>query len=63
MMRTVELTDLGQFVKHQMTASAGRALVHGPDKYAGLGDCFCITDCRYGHEPSRGSHPSGSGSV
>ena len=33
-----------RFVKHQMTMSAVRALSADRGKYAGLGDCFCITD-------------------
>ena len=33
-----------RFVKHQMAVSASRALSHNREKYAGLGDCFCITD-------------------
>ena len=33
-----------RFVKHQMTTSATRALAEGRGKYAGLGDCFCLTN-------------------
>ena len=32
-----------RFVKHQMTVSAEKALSAGRQKYAGLGDCFCLT--------------------
>lgn len=33
-----------RFVKHQMTMSAVRALASDRGEYAGLGDCFCLTD-------------------
>jgi phototropin len=34
-----------RFVKHQMTTSAVKALSGGGrQKYAGLGDCFCLTN-------------------
>ncbi|TKA61050.1 hypothetical protein B0A49_10953 [Cryomyces minteri] len=33
-----------RFVKHQMTLSAVRALSNDRGKYAGLGDCFCLTN-------------------
>ena len=33
-----------RFVKHQMAVSASKALSHNREKYAGLGDCFCLTD-------------------
>ena len=33
-----------RFVKHQMTTSAVKALSNDRGKYAGLGDCFCLTD-------------------
>ncbi len=33
-----------RFVKHQMTTSAVKALSDGRAKYAGLGDCFCLTN-------------------
>ncbi|KAA6411942.1 MAG: regulator of g, partial [Lasallia pustulata] len=33
-----------RFVKHQITASAVKALSLDRDKYAGLGDCFCLTN-------------------
>jgi phototropin len=33
-----------RFVKHQMTTSAVNALGGDRGKYAGLGDCFCLTN-------------------
>lgn len=33
-----------RFVKHQMTTSAVKALSNDRGRYAGLGDCFCLTD-------------------
>lgn len=33
-----------RFVRHQMTMSAVKALASNRDKYAGLGDCFVLTD-------------------
>jgi phototropin len=33
-----------RFVKHQMTTSAAKALSGNRGKYAGLGDCFCLTN-------------------
>lgn len=33
-----------RFVRHQMTLSASRALAGNKSKYAGLGDCFVLTD-------------------
>lgn len=33
-----------RFVKHQMTTSAVQALGGNRGKYAGLGDCFCLTN-------------------
>ena len=33
-----------RFVKHQMAVSASKALSKDREKYAGLGDCFCMTD-------------------
>lgn len=33
-----------RFVKHQITMSAVKALSLDRDKYAGLGDCFCLTN-------------------
>lgn len=33
-----------RFVKHQMTMSATKALSNDREKYAGLGDCFCLTN-------------------
>jgi len=36
-----------QFVKHQITASAAQALSDNTKRYAGLGDCFCLTDPAY----------------
>lgn len=37
-----------RFVKHQMTLSATQALASDRGKYAGLGDCFCLTEPAYG---------------
>ena len=36
-----------RFVKHQMTLSATQALASDRGKYAGLGDCFCLTEPAY----------------
>lgn len=36
-----------RFVKHQMSLSTARALSDSTKRYAGLGDCFCLTDPRY----------------
>lgn len=33
-----------QFVRHQMTTSATKALATNHNKYAGLGDCFVLTN-------------------
>ena len=33
-----------RFVRHQMTLSVSRALASDRSKYAGLGDCFVLTD-------------------
>lgn len=33
-----------RFVRHQMTMSATKALATNKNKYAGLGDCFVLTD-------------------
>lgn len=33
-----------RFVRHQMTMSAVKALAGDRSKYAGLGDCFVLTD-------------------
>jgi superfamily I DNA and RNA helicase len=33
-----------RFVKHQVTASATAALADHRERFAGLGDCFCMTD-------------------
>lgn len=40
-----------RFVRHQMTMSAVRALAGNKSKYAGLGDCFVLTD------PSKADNP------
>ena len=40
-----------RFVRHQMTISASRALAGNKSKYAGLGDCFVLTD------PSKADNP------
>lgn len=36
------------FVRAQMTQAATRALVGDRFRYQGLGDCFCLTNPRYG---------------
>jgi hypothetical protein len=36
-----------RFVKHQVTASATMALANNRERFAGLGDCFCLTDPRF----------------
>jgi len=36
-----------RFVKYQITASAAQALSDDTKRYAGLGDCFCLTDPAY----------------
>lgn len=41
-----------RFVKHQVTASASMALAENRERFAGLGDCFCLTDPGY-VSPSR----------
>lgn len=40
-----------RFVRHQMTMSAAKALAGDRGKYAGLGDCFVLTD------PSKADNP------
>lgn len=40
-----------RFVRHQITMSAAKALAGDRSKYAGLGDCFLLTD------PSRADNP------
>lgn len=35
------------FVKQQITASAAQAMSDDTKRYAGLGDCFCLTDPAY----------------
>ena len=40
-----------RFVKHQVTATATMALADHRERFAGLGDCFCLTD------PSRADNP------
>ena len=40
-----------RFVRHQMSLSASRALATNKNKYAGLGDCFVMTD------PDKADHP------
>ena len=40
-----------RFVRHQITNSASKALATDKSKYAGLGDCFVLTD------PSRADNP------
>jgi PAS domain S-box-containing protein len=37
-----------RFVTHQLTTSARMALAHDRKAYQGLGDCFCLTDPKYG---------------
>jgi len=39
------------FVRHQMSKSAAKALSGDPDKYAGLGDCFVLTDPHKADQP------------
>ncbi|ETN36999.1 uncharacterized protein HMPREF1541_07987 [Cyphellophora europaea CBS 101466] len=49
---TLVATDIyPRFVRHQMTMSATRALAGDKAKYAGLGDCFVLTD------PSKADNP------
>lgn len=33
-----------RFVRHQLALSATRALANDRHRYAGLGDCFCLTN-------------------
>lgn len=40
-----------KFVRHQMVTSAAKALATNKNKYAGLGDCFVLTD------PSKADNP------
>ncbi|KAK5950926.1 hypothetical protein OHC33_007998 [Knufia fluminis] len=40
-----------RFVRYQMTSSVTRALATNKNKYAGLGDCFVLTD------PNKGDNP------
>jgi PAS domain S-box-containing protein len=42
--RLVAMDIYPRFVRHQMTMSAARALAGDRAKYAGLGDCFVLTD-------------------
>ncbi|KAI9054835.1 hypothetical protein LZ554_001979 [Drepanopeziza brunnea f. sp. 'monogermtubi'] len=42
-----------RFVKHQVTAQAIQALATQRDRFAGLGDCFCITDPKSADNPIR----------
>ena len=42
--RLVSLDVYPQFVRHQMAMSAAKALGNNRGKYAGLGDCFVLTD-------------------
>jgi PAS domain S-box-containing protein len=42
--RLVAMDIYPRFVRHQMTMSAARALATDREKYAGLGDCFVLTD-------------------
>ncbi len=49
--RLVSLDVYPQFVRHQMAMSAARALASNRGRYAGLGDCFVLTD------PSKADNP------
>ena len=49
--RLVSLDIYPQFVRHQMAMSAAKALGTNRGKYAGLGDCFVLTD------PSKADNP------
>ncbi|KAH8659240.1 hypothetical protein BGZ60DRAFT_517847 [Tricladium varicosporioides] len=40
-----------RFVKHQITASATAAFSNHRERFAGLGDCFCLTDPRVADNP------------
>lgn len=42
--RLVAMDIYPRFVRHQMTMSAAKALAGDRGKYAGLGDCFVLTD-------------------
>lgn len=42
--RLVSMDIYPRFVRHQMTMSAAKALAGHRGKYAGLGDCFVLTD-------------------
>ncbi|KAI1618466.1 non-specific serine/threonine protein kinase [Exophiala viscosa] len=42
--RLVAMDIYPRFVRHQMTMSAAKALASNRVKYAGLGDCFVLTD-------------------
>ncbi|KAK4940162.1 hypothetical protein LTR10_019697 [Elasticomyces elasticus] len=42
--RLVAMDIYPRFVRHQMTMSAAKALAGNRGKYAGLGDCFVLTD-------------------
>ncbi|KIW66816.1 hypothetical protein PV04_06110 [Phialophora macrospora] len=42
--RLVAMDIYPRFVRHQMTVSASKALAGDRAKYAGLGDCFVLTD-------------------
>ncbi|ETI22710.1 hypothetical protein G647_06786 [Cladophialophora carrionii CBS 160.54] len=42
--RLVAMDIYPRFVRHQMTMSAAKALAGNRAKYAGLGDCFVLTD-------------------
>ena len=49
--RLVSMDIYPRFVRHQMTMSAPQALAGDRNKYAGLGDCFILTD------PARADNP------
>lgn len=49
--RLVSFDIYPRFVRHQMTKSAAKALSGDRSKYAGLGDCFVLTD------PSKADQP------
>lgn len=49
--RLVQKDIYPKFVRHQMVTSAAKALATNKNKYAGLGDCFVLTD------PSKADNP------
>lgn len=49
--RLVSLDIYPRFVRYQMTMSATRALATNKNKYAGLGDCFVLTNPNLADNP------------